>query len=425
MKRTFEAFWNEARAAEAAGDLDGCASAQLAMYALTQQDRSLLRQVDTTYLRVDVFIRVVAAALLAQERGDVELAERYFAAFPQSLLSRPGYFPEFRATRGQLAYARGAMEEAETWLSAHLDAYPQDETAWLLLGNAAARQGKLLQAVHAYDEALHQKAHLVEAAENRQVVIERLMAPAGAPLPVLRLREPDGALGIDPTDWEVVRRLPIFINCRDRVDCLQRLVRWLLAAGYRQIILLDNASTYAPLLAYYDRIQSRRVRVVRLGENLGHQALWTSGILEWLDVRTPYVYTDPDVLPGEACPPRFLRAFAQQLALHPAIRKVGAALVYEDITYRDAEAIKDEEASYYHAPLGGDAYFATVDTTFALYRNVRFYHRGPSIRMAGTYAFRHLPWYYDYAHLPEDEQYYLAHANASSSIGNVMAKGKV
>ena len=75
-----------------------------------------------------------------------------------------------------------------------------------------------------------------------------------------------------------------------------------------------------------------------------------------------------------------------------------------------------------HTELGGDAYYANVDTTFALYRDARFYHRGPAIRMAGPYTFRHLPWYYDSDHLPEDESYYLAHANDSSSTKAWMEK---
>lgn len=223
-------------------------------------------------------------------------------------------------------------------------------------------------------------------------------------------------LFVKTDDWESVRQLPIFINCRDRVTCLSKLVEWLLAAGYQNLILLDNASTYQPLLVYYERVRSEQVRVVRLEENLGHTALWASGMLELLDVRTPYVYTDPDVLPTEDCPSHFLQEFVRILGAHPGIRKVGAALRYEDITFPDKKRVQVSEASFYQIPLGDEAYVANVDTTFALYRNVRFYHRGPAIRLAGCYTFRHLPWYYDYDHLPEDEQYYLDHANASSSL---------
>jgi hypothetical protein len=35
---------------------------------------------------------------------------------------------------------------------------------------------------------------------------------------------------------------------------------------------------------------------------------------------------------------------------------------------------------------------------------------------------RHLPWYLDSAHLPEDEAYYVAHADASSTFAQGLQK---
>lgn len=119
------------------------------------------------------------------------------------------------------------------------------------------------------------------------------------------------------------------------------------------------------------------------------------------------------------CPPRFLQTFVRVLAAHPAIRKVGAALRYEDITFFDRERMQAWERTLWHAPIGKDVYFANVDTTFALYRPERSYHIGPALRLGGAYTFRHEPWYYDEAHLPEDEQYYRAHANASSTLSEL------
>lgn len=260
---TFDDLVQAARAAEAAGDLDGCAACQLEMYAMVQKDRSLLRRVDPTYLRIDHLIRVIAAALFAMERGDVRLASYYLAHFPQDFL-------------------------------------PREEQSWMLLGNAWYRQGRFGQAVRAYGRALQEKARFPAAEENRRRAFAMMMAPDGASL--APISEPSQALGVDPEDWEEVRMLPIFINCRDRVGCLRRLVDWLLAA-------------------------------------------------------------------------------------HPSLRKAGAALRYDDVTYRNAAQTIETEDSYYHAPLGDDVYFASVDTTFALYRNVRFYHRGPAVRMGGCLYF--------------------------------------
>ena len=46
---------------------------------------------------------------------------------------------------------------------------------------------------------------------------------------------------------------PIFINCRDRITCLSVLVDWLEKAGHENIYLLDNDSSYPPLLEYYEQ----------------------------------------------------------------------------------------------------------------------------------------------------------------------------
>jgi hypothetical protein len=44
---------------------------------------------------------------------------------------------------------------------------------------------------------------------------------------------------------------PIFVNCRDRLESLLALLDFLERAGQEQIYLLDNDSTYPPLLEYY------------------------------------------------------------------------------------------------------------------------------------------------------------------------------
>ena len=62
-----------------------------------------------------------------------------------------------------------------------------------------------------------------------------------------------------------VGSLPIFINCRDRVTPLRDLVAWLERAGHQRIILVDNDSTYEPLLEFYEQSPHE---VVRLGQNL-------------------------------------------------------------------------------------------------------------------------------------------------------------
>ncbi len=212
------------------------------------------------------------------------------------------------------------------------------------------------------------------------------------------------------------RDIPIFINSRDRVTCLKRLVDWLLRSGYRCIYILDNDSTYPPLLDYYDSLaQKPSLHVVRL-PNLGHRALWRSGILDKLQIKTVYAYTDSDVLPIDDCPADVLRRLFQILQRYPFLDKVGLGIEYQDITFWGREKEQALHSTFYKMPLEKDVYFAPVDTTLALYRPIRHYSLFYAARTTGRLWLRHLPWYLDRDHLPEEERYYMEHANGSSTL---------
>ncbi len=51
------------------------------------------------------------------------------------------------------------------------------------------------------------------------------------------------------------REVPILVNSFNRLDCLRRLIDWLVSARYRRIYVVDNASTYQPLRAYLAEIE--------------------------------------------------------------------------------------------------------------------------------------------------------------------------
>lgn len=227
------------------------------------------------------------------------------------------------------------------------------------------------------------------------------------------LKHPGISLGEELDIYDI----PIFINSRDRVNCLRQLISWLLKAGYRNIYVLDNASTYPELLDYYAELeQCGHANVIRLNANLGHTALWKSGILNRLQIVSPYVYTDSDVLPADECPMDVLQHLMGILQKYPYLNKVGLGLRTDDITFYDAFKIQEWEKQFYHIPLESEVFFGTVDTTFALYRNIYYYSLLPSARTTGNLMARHLPWYYDYDNLPEDEAYYMKHANRSSTV---------
>lgn len=307
---------------------------------------------------------------------------------------------------------------------------PGDEAAHFYLGNVYFHLGDYHGALTAYLNALEIRGKFFEVLWN--------VAITATELGDLDLRGKiieSGILGVD--SWKLnhiiedpfvsalaidddldVLDIPIFVNSYNRLTVLKSLVDWLLEAGYRNIYILDNESTYTPLLDYYGVLErtGSPVHVIRLGKNLGYKALWQCGILESLGVETPYVYTDSDVVPCEECPKDFLSRLLDILKRYPLLKKVGLGLKTDDITYFEADKTRVMEKRFYLHEMESDVYFGAVDTTMALYRNYRHYNIYVSARTTGALMVRHMPWYYDYNNLPEDERYYMEHANKSASL---------
>ena len=277
-----------------------------------------------------------------------------------------------------------------------------DELSLFYRANCLALLGNFQAAKEIYEQILTIKADFPEVKKN----LEKILRGEN------KITQEISSLWNFP-HWKDV---PIFINARDRLGVMKKLIAWLLDAGCRNLIILDNASTYPPLLEYYSALEKiSRVKIIRLEKNLGFKALWLSNVLEKLKIATPYVYSDPDVLPIENCPKDFVKRLMKILNSNHEIRKVGLGLVYDDITFFDKDRIKNFESNFYEGTrVGKNLYSAQVDTTFALYSNVRHYSLRLSLRTAGNLRVYHLPWYFDYDNLPEDEKYYLEHADKNS-----------
>ena len=209
------------------------------------------------------------------------------------------------------------------------------------------------------------------------------------------------------------RRVPIVINNRNRLTTLRHLVARLEAAGAQRIIVLDNGSTYPPLLEYYRGLPHA---VHLLGANLRYVALWETRLFDTVG-RSFFVYTDPDVVPTEECPDDFLAVFHEALCRHPDLDKVGFALRVDDLPAHSSarERVRAYEARFWRDRIDARLFRAPIDTTFALYRPGR---RGGwwlrAARTAPPYVARHLPWYVDPAVETEEERYYRAHAEQST-----------
>lgn len=220
--------------------------------------------------------------------------------------------------------------------------------------------------------------------------------------------------------WQMInpKRIPIIINSYNRLTCLKQLIIFLENSGHKNIVILDNQSTYQPLLDFYKTIS---YRVVFLQRNYGHLALWDSNVISEFN-KGFFVYTDPDVLPCEDCPTNFIRQFIRLMIKYPKFKKVGFGLKIDDLP--DYYPLKDNvikwETEFWKKPIGKDVYQADIDTTFALYAprykwSIYTDYFFKAIRTGGQSQARHLTWYTNPDSLTEEDVNYKNSSNDSAS----------
>ena len=173
--------------------------------------------------------------------------------------------------------------------------------------------------------------------------------------------------------------VPVIVISRDRLDCLRQLIDWLETAdGVGPIHIVDNASTWPPLLEYLERSPHT---VHRLEVNLGHHSPWVTGLVAQLS-EAPFVVTDPDVVPDPACPLDALARFGEILERHPHFDKVGFGLRIDDLpdSFAHRDAVTRWEQQFWTAELEPGVFKAEIDTTFALYRAGRDHKKYNALR---------------------------------------------
>lgn len=208
-----------------------------------------------------------------------------------------------------------------------------------------------------------------------------------------------------------MQQYPIFIICRDRLSCTQLLIDWLVKVGQEKIYLIDNDSTYEPLLEYYENTPHN---VIKMGFNSGHTGIWLHGVLEKYAAGSHFIVSDPDVLPIEECPNDAIEHFRSILDRYPDRQKVGFGFKLDDIPdhFKFKDAVLQHELNYlYWSGPEPDLIFAPIDTTFALYRPGASQDISNSCRTSWPYLVRHLPWYIDSSNPGDEEEYYIRHAH--------------
>jgi glycosyltransferase involved in cell wall biosynthesis len=201
--------------------------------------------------------------------------------------------------------------------------------------------------------------------------------------------------------------IPVYIPVFNNPTYLRNMVPQLQRLAVFKIIVVDNASTYPPMLRALRELPVS-IKVVRLKENKGPRFI-VDNTEFYSALPQHFCLTDPDLEFNSKMPPDFmLRLLA--LTHKFGVGKVGLAIdISEPATLRDIIVAERDgkkykvwewEAKYWQDRIGetdaGDpVYRADTDTTFAVY-NKQYFRRAnffSAIRVAGRYVCRHLPWY--------------------------------
>ena len=205
----------------------------------------------------------------------------------------------------------------------------------------------------------------------------------------------------------------VVINNRNRLTTTKNMVDKLLELNTdEQIIIIDNGSTYPPLLEWYNNINNPNV-AVHFEKNEGHLALWATQLDK--ELGEYFVYTDSDIILPNEFPKGWKLIMYHLIKWYSSYDKIALALHIDDLPdhYRYKNQVKRNEARWwlekYDSEMFDYLYKADTDTTFAMMRNFGDNcYKSLRISKPNMMA-RHHGWYLDLDNLDEEERYYLDH----------------
>lgn len=218
--------------------------------------------------------------------------------------------------------------------------------------------------------------------------------------------------GLNKVAIKYSNKIPVFIICRDRLKPLLELVRWLEDEDMKNIYFVNNASTYPPLLKYFDLSPYHVINLNLIND--GHTSPWSQGIISVFAKGQPYIVSDPDILPADTANGA-IEYFISLLNKYQDVVKVGFGLKIDDLPdyYEPKQDVIKWEKKFWENPAESDVYRADIDTTLAVYRPGAPYALGPALRTGGRFVARHEAWYTDSNNVGKELAYYRNHADKS------------
>jgi hypothetical protein len=213
--------------------------------------------------------------------------------------------------------------------------------------------------------------------------------------------------------------IPVIINNRNFLTWPKAMVERIKEYdGVGEIIIVDNNSTYPPLLEWY---ATNPCRIERLNNNIGVAAPWISGVVESLK-GIPYVVTDPDLGLNETPKDTLLYLMDKLDGLN--IDKVGLGLDWQRVEskspYYERLHVHEKDRWDKSPKKDGVALEVQIDTTFALYRHPVYFIGGSSTTF--PYVARHYPWEFSIEEARNNEEFmfYMNNATNASSYKTIV-----
>lgn len=150
-----------------------------------------------------------------------------------------------------------------------------------------------------------------------------------------------------PSKIKDAHQIPIIINNFNRQSMLQRLIKSLRTRGHNKIVILDNCSSYQPLLEWYKTCE---IETVHLPKNYGFRALWKHKPSRNRFCNDCYIYTDPDMELDENCPNDLIeRMFDNLKNKRQRAFKIGPSLRIDNLPlhYCHREQVISFESKYF------------------------------------------------------------------------------
>ena len=208
--------------------------------------------------------------------------------------------------------------------------------------------------------------------------------------------------------------IPVIINNRNFLTWPKAMVERIKEYdGVGEIIIVDNDSTYPPLLEWY---ATNPCRIERLNDNLGMGAPWASEIVKQLN-GVLYVLTDPDMGLEDTPDDTLLYLFDKLNSLQ--LDKVGLGLDWQIVEKKSPyyERLNVYEKNRWsNSPVKDGVHTEVqIDTTFALYNVDHYFIGGGSTTF--PYVARHYPWEFSIEEARNNEEfmYYMDNATSASS----------